>query len=217
MTLLRARAIQKHYARAAKPTLAGVDLDVDTGEFVAVLGASGVGKTTLLHVLAGLLPSDEGTVEIAGEHPWSRREPERARFRRRTIGLLPQGAPLLDELDAVTNAALPLLLDGAPDADQRARTSLQALGVLDLAARRPRELSGGEALRVALARALVATPPLLLADEPTSHLDPDNARVAIAELRRARDRGCAVVAVTHDPEVAAAADQRLSLCDGRLR
>ena len=215
MTLLL-RAVTKHYAKAPAPALAGIDLDVAAGEFVAIRGPSGTGKTTLLQIAAGLLRPDRGRVEIGGETPWQGREAAAASFRRRHVGFLPQGAPLLDELDVESNTALPLLLDRRADARSCARARLAALGVLALAGRRPRELSGGEALRVALARALVASPRLLLADEPTSHLDPEAAAVAIDALRAARANGTTVVAVTHDPAVAAAADRQLALAGGRL-
>lgn len=211
------RGIHKQYAGAAAAALAGIDLEVEPQHCTAVVGHSGSGKSTLLRIAAGLLPADAGAVEVGGQQPWRRRATEAARFRRRHLGVLFQGFHLLAELDVLANVALPLLLDRQPDARPRAQRQLDQLGAGHLAGRRPAQLSGGEAVRAALARALVAGPRLLLADEPTASLDADTAALVIATLRRAADGGAAVLVVTHDRALAAAADRVLQLHAGRWR
>jgi putative ABC transport system ATP-binding protein len=211
------RAVRKQYAGGGAAVLAGVDLAVARGECVAILGPSGAGKSTLLKIAAGLLAPDAGAVEVDGDEPWRRGEAHAAAFRRRRLGVLFQGGELLPELDVETNAALPLLLDGRPDARACARRRLAEFGIGALARRRPAQLSGGEVVRAALARALVAAPRVILCDEPTGSLDPEAAGVVAGALRTAADRGAAVLVVTHDPALAAAADRRLQLVGGRLR
>ncbi|MGE3171055.1 MAG: ABC transporter ATP-binding protein [Planctomycetota bacterium] len=215
--LLRLRGIQKAYRRAERTVLDGVDLDLEGGTLLAITGSSGAGKSTLLQIVGGLLRPGAGTVEILGQSPWTRGAARAAAFRRRHLGFLAQHPDLLPELDVVQNAALPRLLDGDPQAEALARHRLASFGVEALAARRPAQLSGGERQRVALARALLGDAALVLADEPTAHLDPDLAAVVLDALRGAAAGSRSVVVATHDPLLVAAADRVVHLEDGRLR
>lgn len=196
--------------------LRGVSLSVSGGELVAIVGPSGSGKSTLLHLLAGVDVPDAGRVIVAGVPLHALSDDARAVLRRRRIGLVFQACNLVPLLTALENVALPLLLDGAPP--RRARTrALDVLASLDLAKRAghtPDRLSGGEAQRVAVARALVAGPRLVLADEPTGSLDAASAEGVLALLRDAAAGGTAVVLVTHDPRAAAYADRVVRLGDG---
>ncbi|MCC6848185.1 MAG: ABC transporter ATP-binding protein [Deltaproteobacteria bacterium] len=200
------------------PALRGVSLTVAGGELVAVVGPSGSGKSTLLHLLAGVDVPDAGRVVVAGAALHALSEDARAAIRRRTIGLVFQACNLVPLLTALENVALPLLLDGEPPRRARARAlaALAAVGLAERAARTPDRLSGGEAQRVAVARALVADPPLVLADEPTGSLDAKSAEGVLTLLRDATAGGTAIVLVTHDPRAAARADRVIRLVDGRI-
>ena len=167
--LLRLRQLCKAYP--GQSVFAGVDLDLPAGEFVALVGESGVGKSTLLNVIAGLDEADAGEVWLDGAPLHSRPEPERARLRRERLGFVFQAFHVLPHLSVADNVALPLLLQGRPDA-ARVAAVLAAVGLAALAQRMPSQLSGGQLQRVAIARALVHRPPLILADEPTGNLDP---------------------------------------------
>ena len=197
----------------------GIDLAVAAGEFLAIEGPSGSGKSTLLRAMAGLWPTTGGRVWLEGVPLDARSDAELALLRRRRIGFLHQQCNLLPDLSAGENVALPLLLDGLREAEVRVRAhdALARLGIAGLADRHPEELSGGELLRVALARALVIRPLLVLADEPTGSLDRENGRRVLElfrEIHRAGD--VTLVLVTHDPEVAAAAQRRIRVVDGRI-
>lgn len=215
--LLELRGLHKSFARTE--ALRGVSLDVSPGEVVAVTGPSGSGKSTLLHCAAGVLVPESGSVSFDGRRLDELDEAGRTRLRRREIGLVLQFGQLVPELTAVDNAALPLLLDGT---DRRtARTAalawLDRLGVADVADQVPGELSGGEAQRVAVARALVTGPRLVCADEPTGALDTVSAEVVLTQLLHAvRESGTALLVVTHDNRVAARADREVVLRDGSL-
>jgi putative ABC transport system ATP-binding protein len=199
--------------------LRGVSLDIPAGDFLAIQGPSGSGKSTLLRVIAGLWPASGGRVILDGIPLEHRSDAELAVLRRRRIGFVHQLFNLLPDLTAGENVALPLLLDGLRqrDIDPRVEAALEELGIGALAQRHPEELSGGEMLRVALARALVIRPLLILADEPTGSLDRENSRRVMALFREihARD-GVTIVVVTHDDEVAGVARRRLRLVDGML-
>lgn len=215
--LLELRGLHKSFARTE--ALRGVSLEVSPGEVVAVTGPSGSGKSTLLHCAAGVLVPEAGSVSFDGRRLDELDEAGRTRLRRREIGLVLQFGQLVPELTAVDNAALPLLLDGT---DRRtARTAalawLDRLGVADVADEVPGELSGGEAQRVAVARALVTGPRLVCADEPTGALDTVSAEVVLTQLLHAvRESGTALLVVTHDNRVAARADREVVLRDGSL-
>lgn len=198
---------------------AGVDLALAAGEVVAITGESGVGKSTLLNVIAGLDAADAGNVLIAGRPVATLAEAERAALRARMIGFVFQAFHVLPHLDLVRNVALPLLLAGAGEADALARAGamLDAVGLGSRVHDWPATLSGGELQRVAIARALVGRPALVLADEPTGNLDPETAaRILSLLLDAARDSGAAVLIVTHSERVAAAADRALCLTTAGL-
>jgi putative ABC transport system ATP-binding protein len=205
---------------AGRQVLRGLDLTVGSGEFVAILGESGSGKSTLLNLIAGLDRPDEGEVAIGGLPLSALDDDARTEIRRRQLGFVFQAFHILPHLSAGQNVELPLVLTGVPAAARRQRclAMLAAVGLADRAGSLPRELSGGELQRVAVARALVHNPALVLADEPTGNLDPDTAAVVLALLaRQVREQGAAGVLVTHSGAAAACADRVLRLKDGRLQ
>lgn len=197
----------------------GVTLEIDVGEFVSVEGPSGSGKSTLLRAMAGLWPVTSGSVVIDGVPLSDRSDSELALLRRQRIGFVHQSFNLLPDLTVAENVGLPLLLDGVrhKEVDERIRRTLEALGIGSMGLRRPEELSGGEMLRVALARALVIEPLLILADEPTGSLDQKNGRKVLEIFQRLHSTGgVTLVIVTHDAKVAAGAQRRINLVDGRI-
>ncbi len=211
--MLKVRALSKRYAET--PVFRGVSLDVEPGEFVAIVGESGVGKSTLLNCMAGLDQWDTGTVQLGDIDLGALSDDERALLRRRQVGFVFQAFHVLPHLDVAQNVALPLLLLGERDAAQtgsRVAAMLEAVGLAGLGARLPQQLSGGQLQRVAIARALVHRPHLLLADEPTGNLDPTTAaRVMDALVSQTRSHGAAMVLVTHSEAAAARADRILHL------
>jgi ABC-type lipoprotein export system ATPase subunit len=213
------RGLAKTYGEghAAVHVLAGADLDVERGEFVAVVGRSGSGKSTLLHLLGGLDHPDDGTIEVDGVRIDRLDRRGLTDLRRRKVGFVFQAFHLLPELSGVENVLLPARLarDGA-EAAPRAAELIDRLGLAAVARRLPSELSGGEQQRLAVARALVNDPVLLLADEPTGNLDEESGAAVLDLLRRAADSGRAVVLVTHDRAATALADRVLRLETGRL-
>jgi ABC-type lipoprotein export system ATPase subunit len=218
MPVLEARGIVKTLGvgRAERRILDGVSLDVEAGEVVAVLGRSGSGKSTLLHLLGGLDRPDAGQIVLAGQDITRQRPRALAKTRLRHVGFVFQSFQLIEELSGEENVLLPARLPSAGrDGERRGRRLIGELGLTEIAGRRPPELSGGEQQRLAIARALVNDPEVVLADEPTGNLDQDNGATVLALLRNLRRR--AVVIVTHEPEAAAIADRVLHLHDGRLR
>ena len=209
MALLEVRGVAKRYGEAA--VFRGVDLTVGAGEFVAIVGESGVGKSTLLNCIAGLEGIDAGSIRLDGVDVAALDEASAARLRRRAMGFVFQAFHILPHLSVFHNVALPLLLLGRPDAT-RVDEMLAAVGLRDLGARLPQQLSGGQLQRVAIARALVHRPALILADEPTGNLDPSTAERVI-ELLAAQvgHEGAACVLVTHSRVAAARADRVLTL------
>jgi putative ABC transport system ATP-binding protein len=194
-----------------------IDLSIAPGEFVAVLGPSGSGKSTLLALMAGLDRPSAGEVILDGRPIQDLSEDDLALLRRRTIGFVFQSFQLLGNLTALENVLLPLELFDAPDARSRAELLLAAVGLDERGHHYPSQLSGGEQQRVALARAFGPRPPILLADEPTGNLDRVTGQVVLDTLEALRrDTGTTLVLVTHDPEVAALADRRIHLLDGRI-
>ncbi|PFG36950.1 putative ABC transport system ATP-binding protein [Flavimobilis soli] len=210
-----------HLAKAFGATTALVDASVAVapGEIVAIMGPSGSGKSTLLHLLAGLLRPDAGTVEIAGVRIDTMSERQRSDVRLRQLGFVFQHGELVPELTVVENVELPLRLTGvsARPARVRALEALDRLGVAGEADRRLSEVSGGQAQRAAVARALVHAPPVVLADEPTGALDTLTGELVLeAFVDAARDQGTAVVLVTHDLRVASYASRDVLVRDGRI-
>jgi lipoprotein-releasing system ATP-binding protein len=199
--------------------LRDLDLEVERGTFLAILGASGSGKSTLLNILGTLDHPDAGTLEIHGHAIQADRERELSRFRARSLGFVFQFHHLLPEFSAEENVMMPLLIGGErfEAARDRARATLGDVGLRERWEHRPAELSGGEAQRVAVARALVSHPELVLADEPSGNLDPTSAG-ALHELLAslARTHGQTLVVVTHNDRLAAVADRVLRLEGGRL-
>jgi putative ABC transport system ATP-binding protein len=188
-----------------------VSLSVAPGEFVAIVGESGVGKSTLLNCMAGLDSWDEGRVALKGVDLKSLPDDARALLRREHVGFVFQAFHVLPHLDVAQNVALPLLLLGQHD-DARVQTMLQAVGLEGLGARLPQQLSGGQLQRVAIARALIHRPGLLLADEPTGNLDPTTAaRVMDALIAQTREHSASLVLVTHSQAAASRADRVLYL------
>ncbi|GAA0359569.1 ABC transporter ATP-binding protein [Microbispora corallina] len=214
------RGARRTFAAELAPVraLRGVDLDVRRGEFVAVMGPSGCGKSTLLNVIAGLEQVDEGTVEVAGERVDGRDEDWLARFRRHHIGFVFQFFNLLDGVSALDNLVMPGVLGGMKRraAETRARDLLDLLGLADRADQVPAVLSGGQRQRLAIARALVNEPTLLLADEPTGALDSEGGLEVLELFRRLHDDGQTIIMVTHSPDVAAGADRAVRMRDGRV-
>jgi putative ABC transport system ATP-binding protein len=206
-------------AFGATQALAGVHIEIDAGEVVALLGPSGSGKSTLLHCLAGILRPDSGHVHYRGIQVDTLSEEARSRLRRDEFGFVFQFGSLVPELTVTENVALPLRLGGAArrPAESRAREWLERLGVPDVAGKHPGEMSGGQGQRVAVARALVAGPRVVFADEPTGSLDTFNGELVMDELMRAaRAEGAALVLVTHEARISAYADRVVGLCDGQI-
>jgi putative ABC transport system ATP-binding protein len=194
-----------------------VSLAVAPGEFVAIVGESGVGKSTLLNCMAGLDSWDEGTVTLMGKDLALLTDDQRALLRRQQVGFVFQAFHVLPHLDVAQNVALPLLLLGITD-DARVQSMLEAVGLAGLGTRLPQQLSGGQLQRVAIARALVHRPGLLLADEPTGNLDPTTAaKVMDALIAQTREHGAALVLVTHSEAAASRADRVLYLTAAGVR
>ncbi len=200
--------------------LKGVNLDLAIGETVAIVGASGIGKSTLLHILGTLDRPDSGTLEFQGEDVFRYNDFKLAQFRNRTIGFVFQFHHLLPEFSALENAMMPALINGVdkPDASKAAEEILVRVGLQDRLHLRVGKLSGGEQQRVALARALVLKPAMLLADEPTGNLDNTNSdQVHQLDLELNRELSMALVVVTHNTELASYMSRCVTIVDGRLQ
>jgi lipoprotein-releasing system ATP-binding protein len=212
--------VEKEYRTGAEPlrVLKGVNLIVRAGELVAIVGASGVGKSTLLHVVGALDRPTAGRVLFRSQDLFARSDAELTRFRRHEVGFVFQLYNLLPEFDALENAMLPALVQRRPAAEARtlALDALREVGLTERMHHRPGELSGGEQQRVALARALVGRPALIVADEPTGNLDPKTSE-GVFELftRLQAERGVTFVIATHNLELARRADRLVRLVDGR--
>lgn len=199
--------------------LKGVDLVVEEGQTLAILGSSGVGKTTLLHILGTLDRPSSGSVRYGGEDPFQKNDRQLAAFRNRHIGFVFQFHHLLPEFSALENVMMPALIAGLPKkhAEERAAALLVELGLGDRLSHRPGKLSGGEQQRVAVARALVMQPRVVLADEPTGNLDTRTAdTVQELMVSLSRKKGVTLIVVTHNPRFASRMDRQLEMVDGRL-
>lgn len=197
--------------------LKGIDLTIEAGEAVGLVGPSGSGKSTLLMAMAGLEEASRGRVSIAGQDLGSLSEDQLAQFRGQKIGIVFQSFHLIQTMTALENVAVPLELAGHSEPFERARRDLAAVGLQNRLNHYPAELSGGEQQRVALARALVADPALLLADEPTGNLDGETGASIVELLFGLRaERGMTLVLVTHDPSLAARCDRTLHMNSGLI-
>ena len=218
--MVRLHQLNKSYGSgsSALHVLKDVDLDIATGESVAVMGSSGSGKSTLLNVLGLLDRFDAGTYELDGRSMAGLSEAEAAVLRSRTLGFVFQSFNLLPFKDAVENVALPLYYQGVPRAERRARATaaLESMGLGDRLDHRPGELSGGQKQRVAIARALVGQPRLILADEPTGALDTATSHDIMQVLESVNAQGITLVVVTHEPDIAARCSRTIHLVDGRV-
>ncbi|MBI5120557.1 MAG: ABC transporter ATP-binding protein [Rhodospirillales bacterium] len=208
-----------HQGRADLQVLKGADIEVRSGEIVAMLGPSGAGKSTLLHIAGLLEKPDGGEVILAGTNATRLNDDKRTEIRRASMGFVYQYHHLLPEFSALENVVLPQMIAGhsKAQASVRARELLGRLGLAGRETHRPGQLSGGEQQRVAICRALANRPKLLLADEPTGNLDPATADVVFQELLSlVREQGLAALIATHNPDLAARMDRRVTLQDGLL-
>ena len=213
--MLRLSAVSKRFG--GRTVLNQISLEVAAGEYVAILGESGIGKSTLLNVIAGLEPVDAGEIHFGDQELTRLDDDALTLLRRNHYGFVFQAFHVLPQLSVEQNVGLPLLLRGAIDSI-RVRAMIAAVGLAGREASSPRELSGGELQRVAIARALVGAPKLVLADEPTGNLDPENARQVLELFRRqTKEQGAAAVLATHSEQAAAACDRRYRLTAEGIR
>jgi ABC-type lipoprotein export system ATPase subunit len=219
MAVVDARGVVKSFGRgrAERRVLDGADLVVEPGELVAITGRSGTGKSTFLHLLAGLDAADAGSIALAGTRVDGASDRQLTALRARAVGFVFQFFHLVPELSGEENVLLPTRVNGSRrDGARRGQELIDALGLRDVARSLPHELSGGEQQRFAFARALVNDPPVVLADEPIGNLDEAAGAIVLDLLRGAAAEGRAVVMVTHQPEAVAAATRVVRLVDGRL-
>jgi len=218
MSMIEIEGVHKRYEKDANVVRAldGVSLNIDRGEFVAILGPSGSGKSTLLHMLGLLDRPDEGVFQLDGRDVSTFSADELAAFRNQKIGFVFQSFHLLPKTPAVENVELPLIYSDRSDLAGLAMKALGKVGLTDRASHVPSELSGGQQQRVAIARALVNEPDLILADEPTGNLDSKSGLEILGILQDLNAEGVTVVLVTHDAELARMANRRVEIVDGRI-
>ncbi len=212
--MLVVSGLTKRHPNALRPIFRDLNFSVSAGQIVALVGESGIGKSTLLNCIAGLETADAGSVQIDSQNMMALAEADRARLRATSIGFVFQAFHVLPTLTVAQNIAVPLLLTRVPVAEHAVRIDplLDRVGLADFGARWPASLSGGELQRVAIARALVHKPQLILADEPTGNLDPRTANeVLTLLLERCREQNTAALIVTHSAQVAARCDQTMTL------
>ena len=220
MAKISAQSVGKDFPRSKKGTatftaVQPIDLSIAAGELVEVTGHSGSGKSTLLNMMAGMLEPTVGTIMLDDADMYALDDEERSQLRNRNIGLIPQGHAALLSLTVLENVVFPTILYGESSAfEERAKELLDKVGLADLADAKPNELSGGELRRMAIARALIMKPGVLLADEPTAGLDAQNARKVHELLRQAADEGAAVLLVTHEQGAEEFADRVLHMDNG---
>jgi putative ABC transport system ATP-binding protein len=218
--LLRLKQVSKSFHQGSQriEVLYRLDLSLQLGEIVSILGQSGSGKSTLLSLLAGLDHPDLGTIEVKGENLANLSQDQLSKFRSKNLGIVFQQYHLMSNLTAIENVGVPLELQGTREFVEPARQALKQVGLSNRLAHFPSQLSGGECQRVALARAIVSEPSLILADEPSGNLDQKTGREIMDLLfRLCRDRGQSLILVTHNHELAKLCDRTLLLSHGRLK
>ncbi len=219
MEILRLDHLTKVYGsgNTAVRALDDVSLTVEVGEFVAIVGSSGSGKSTMLHMIGGVDRPTSGTVYLNGQEVFARSDEQLAVFRRREVGLVYQFYNLVPVLDVVENMTLPVLLDGRPVNQKRLENMLHVLGLEGREHHLPNQLSGGQQQRVAVGRALMNSPAIVLADEPTGNLDTKNSAEIMALLRKSNAQlGQTLIVITHDEDIALSADRVVTIEDGRV-
>ena len=219
MEILRLDHLTKVYGsgNTAVTALDDVSLTVEAGEFVAIVGSSGSGKSTMLHMIGGVDRPTSGTVYLNGQDVFARSDEQLAVFRRREVGLVYQFYNLVPVLDVVENMTLPVLLDGRPVNQKRLENMLRVLGLEGREHHLPNQLSGGQQQRVAVGRALMNSPAIVLADEPTGNLDTKNSAEIMALLRKSNAQlGQTLIVITHDEDIALSADRVVTIEDGRV-
>ena len=219
MRILSARNLKKYYGAEDNLTKAldGVDLDVEQGEFVAIIGASGSGKSTLLNMIGGLDVPTSGQVCIGGKEIGKMKPDELTVFRRKNIGFIFQNYNLIPVLNVLENITLPIEMDGKKPDENFIEQIIELLGLTEKAYKMPSQLSGGQQQRVAIARALASKPSMILADEPTGNLDSETSREVLELLKETSERfHQTIVMITHNPEIARQADRMIRIGDGRV-
>ena len=219
MKILETKHLKKYYGQGDIPVKAvdDISISVEKGEFVAIVGTSGSGKTSLLNLLGGLDYADSGEVIIGGQSLLNMKDEERTVFRRRNIGFIFQNYNLVSMLNVYKNVVLPILLDGNKPDDEFIGKILSLLGLTEKSRNRPNQLSGGQQQRVAIARALASKPKIVLADEPTGNLDSRTSAEVIGLLQMTnREFNQTIIMITHNEEIAQLADRIIHLEDGRV-
>ena len=218
--MIKMHDLTKVYRTASVETTAlnNINIEIDAGEFIAVMGPSGCGKSTLLNILGMLDSPTSGTYEFAGQQVENCSESQLADVRKRNIGFIFQSFNLVDELSVAENVMLPLLYQKVPTAEreQRVQAVLERVNIAHRAEHRPQQLSGGQQQRVAVARAVVTSPKLILADEPTGNLDSANGEEVLNLLNSLNEDGTTIIMVTHDPRHADHAARVVNMLDGRI-
>ncbi|MBN1122786.1 MAG: ABC transporter ATP-binding protein [Anaerolineae bacterium] len=219
-TLIRIQGIKRHFilGDSVVKALDGVDLDIEQGEMMCLMGPSGSGKSTLMNLLGGLDTPDEGTIVVGGRDISALDENELALYRRQMVGFVFQSFNLIPTMTALENVSFPLIFSGTAPAERKARGEelLDMVGLADRMDHKPTELSGGQQQRVAMARALANDPQILLGDEPTGNLDSKTGVEVMEMLRKLNEQGQTIVLVTHDPRVSQYTTRSIHMLDGRI-
>ncbi len=220
MALIELRSVVKSYRVGEQKivALAGIDLDIDAGEYASIIGPSGSGKSTLMHLLGCLDTPTSGTVTIDGIDVSRSTADELSRMRNRKIGFVFQAFNLLPKLDVLHNVELPLIYSGVPGRQRqdRAREAIERVGLSDRQHNTPLQLSGGQRQRVAIARALVTRPRIIFADEPTGNLDSHTGERILELFRELSEAGSTIILVTHDSKIASMTPRRIEIKDGLI-
>lgn len=218
--MIAAENLRKTYSKRGKrvEALKGVSFNIHKGEFVGITGASGSGKSTLINILGGLLRPSDGTLKIGGRDVYKMKDKELSSFRNKTVGFVFQSFNLLEDYTSLENVMLPLIIGGCPLRERRklAENALEMVGLKNRLKHRPKELSGGQRQRVAIARAIVNSPKIIIADEPTGNLDPENAAEIMRLLKEITDSGVTVLTVTHSREFLSYFDENIKVERGRI-